>query len=186
MNKALTIIIFIALVFGAVWFLRPNDTIEEGASNSVSATSKTLDLDFDPTHITAEGTTSDFFMGIREPSTDELFLAFPELKKQPHVLTFTSRFCLDCKKMKPLLAAIVPDFSGLNYQSYDILEDKDKAPAVFNTFKPVTVPTVIFIQPDGSIQNVLYNSQDEAQLRAAFNDLSNSSQKTTGAEAAAS
>lgn len=172
MNKALTIIIFIALVVGAVWFLRPGSHPSEAVPNTTTATPSTLDLEFDPSTTTAEGTAGNFFLGIREPSTDELFMAFPELRQKPHVLTFTSRFCLDCKKMKPLLAAIVPDFEHLNYQSYDILEDKDKAPAVFNTFKPVTVPTVIFIQSDGTIQNVLYNSQNETQLRSAFNTLS--------------
>lgn len=111
------------------------------------------------------------FMGVREPKSSELLAVYPELSEQPMLVSFTSKYCLDCKKMKPLVDEIVSSSEGFLYKTYDIMDDAEQYPQVFKTFQPVSVPTLIFITQDGQIEEVLYNLQTKEAISVSLNAL---------------
>jgi thiol:disulfide interchange protein len=58
------------------------------------------------------------------------------------------------------------------------MEDQEKAAALLRTFKPVTVPVLVFIGTDGEIKNVLYNYQSPDTVHAALNQLQSAGVET--------
>ncbi|MGE0200655.1 MAG: TlpA family protein disulfide reductase [Candidatus Melainabacteria bacterium] len=96
---------------------------------------------------------------------------FPAERGRPFVLVFTSRFCLDCKHLKPVLEKQWEAYPGLRHQSLDVMEDRKSHAAVFSAFKPVSVPTLVLVRADGAIADVLYNPHSSADIVTAFDRL---------------
>lgn len=116
------------------------------------------------------------YIGLRKPSPSEIRQSLPEAAGKPALLMFHSKYCFDCKKMRPIIDKLMPEYTGITFLEFDILSDTKAHPAVFNTFKPVTVPVLVFITPDSKIQNVLYNFQNEAAIRNALKPLEDTKQ----------
>ncbi len=114
------------------------------------------------------------FVGLRNVPPQEVHAALPALENKPSVVYFTSKFCLECKKLTPTLEALLKDYPQIHYKKFDILEDKKRFAKVFSTFKPVTVPTIVLISPAGKIQNVLYNEQPRQKVQTALDQLTQS------------
>lgn len=112
------------------------------------------------------------FMGLRQASAEEVRLAFAGTADTPLLINFSSRFCLDCKKMKPIVEEAVAGFPDVKYVTLDIMRDREKHAAVFNTLQPVSVPTFVFVNADGDIENVLYNTQPREAIRMALESIS--------------
>lgn len=111
------------------------------------------------------------FMGIREPNSDELIELYPALSNKPLLVSFTSKYCLDCKKMKPIVADIISSRNDFEFKMYDIIEDAKAFPKEFRVFAPVSVPTLVFVNQDGSIETVLYNQQPKETIETTLNQL---------------
>lgn len=111
------------------------------------------------------------FMGLRHATAREIQAALPEAQGKPVLLEFTSRMCHDCQRLKPVVARILGQFPGVHFKGVDVLEDQNKAAAILRTFKPVTVPVLVFIGTDGEIKNVLYNYQSPDTLHGALAQL---------------
>ncbi|WP_373531638.1 TlpA family protein disulfide reductase [Vampirovibrio sp.] len=112
-----------------------------------------------------------FFMGLRRATPAEVRAALPEAMGRPALIAFTSRFCHDCQRMTPVLSGLMPKHANVYYRKIDVLEEQKKYPAIMRTFKPVSVPLLVFISPQGEIQNVLYNYQKPESLAAALRQL---------------
>ena len=120
----------------------------------------------------SEAGESAMFMGLRHATATEIRDTFPDARDKPLLVSFSSRYCLDCKKMDPIVKKEMAAFPGVTQVTFDIGQDRKTHPGVFNAFKPVSVPTLVFIRPDGTIANVLYNDQPPAAVRAALHTIS--------------
>ncbi len=67
-----------------------------------------------------------------------------------------------------------------------MMDDQKKYPALFRTFKPVSVPVMIFVDASGEIRNVLYNYQPKEEIVTAINQLQTSSNVAASKSKAAS
>jgi thiol:disulfide interchange protein len=119
----------------------------------------------------AETTDPAMFMGLRHATPHEIHTVLPEAIGKPVLLEFGSRLCHDCQRLAPVVDALQPKYSGIYFRKVDVLTDHDKAPALLRTFKPVTVPLLVFIGADGQIRNVLYNYQPPETVDAALKRL---------------
>lgn len=111
------------------------------------------------------------FVGLRHATPQEIRSVLPENVQRPVLLEFTSRFCGDCRRMAPVVSRLASHYPRVSIRRLDVLEDRDKAPAVFRTFQPVSVPVLVFIAPNGVIRDVLYNEQPVERVSAAFRTL---------------
>jgi thiol:disulfide interchange protein len=125
---------------------------------------------------TTETVDESLFIGLRHASAREVRAALPESVGKPTLLEFSSRLCHDCQRMKPVLAKLTPRHPQVVFKQVDALDDRKKLPAVFRTFKPVSVPMLVFIDPQGEIRNVLYNYQSPETIEAALIKLEQQSQ----------
>lgn len=111
------------------------------------------------------------FMGLRHASAREILAVLPEAQGRPMLLEFSSRLCHDCQRLAPVLRKVTGQHPGVYFRKIDVMEDKDKYPALFRAFKPVSVPMMVFIDGKGEIRNVLYNYQKPAVIAAAIDTL---------------
>jgi thiol:disulfide interchange protein len=111
------------------------------------------------------------FIGLRRAKATDIKAAMPDAAGKPALLAFSSRFCHDCQRMAPVLSDLMPKHPNIYYRKIDVLTDQEKYPAILRTFKPVSVPLLVFINPKGEIQNVLYNYQKPEALKAALQTL---------------
>jgi thiol:disulfide interchange protein len=112
-----------------------------------------------------------WFSGLRRAKASDIKAAMPDAVGKPVLLAFSSRFCHDCQRMAPVLSDLMPKHPNVYYRKVDVLSDQQKYPAILRTFKPVSVPLLVFINPKGEIQNVLYNYQKPEALKAALQTL---------------
>ncbi len=111
------------------------------------------------------------FLGLRKASPSEIRAAVPEAGQRPILVEFTSRFCHDCQRLSPVVTSLMPKYPSVYLRHADILEDREKAPVLFSTFKPVSVPVLVFIDRRGVIRDVLYNVQPSEKIAAALQAL---------------
>lgn len=116
------------------------------------------------------------FLGLRKASPAEIRAAIPEAGNRPILVEFTSRFCHDCQRLRPVVSSLVPKYPSVYLKQADILEDREKAPVLFRAFKPVSVPVLVFIDHHGTIKEVLYNAQPPEKIAMALHSLHHGSQ----------
>ena len=114
---------------------------------------------------------SRMFLGIKRVPPKEIQALLPELKGKPGVIEFHSKLCHDCKRVTPLMEKLVAACPGVVFKKFDILEDRKKAPAVFKSFNPVSVPILVFVDKKGKIQDVLYNNHTQAELAESLDSV---------------
>jgi thiol-disulfide isomerase/thioredoxin len=103
---------------------------------------------------------------------EQVLTALPGLKQRPMVLEFRTNLCADCQALAPVLDKVAKAVPTVGVMVYNLDTDRKQNPALFNLFKPLTVPTLLFITPSGQVQAVFSDhppSQD--QLLTAFNEL---------------
>ncbi len=111
------------------------------------------------------------FVGLRKPAMQEIADVWPAAAKHPALLEFGSRFCTDCQRIKPVIEKLLPHYPTLAYHHVDVLEDVDKQAAFIHTFKPVSVPVMIFMNEKREITQVLYNYQSPEAVKATLDTL---------------
>jgi thiol:disulfide interchange protein len=121
------------------------------------------------------------FIGLRHATPKEIKAALPEATGKPLLLDFKSRLCHDCKRMAPIVKQALAQHPNIHFKEVDVLDDTKKYPALFRTFKPVSVPTLVFISSKGEIKNVLYNYQKPEVVAAALSKLERQSSKAPNA-----
>lgn len=126
------------------------------------------------------------FYGLKHATPQEIYAAIPDAKQdQPLLVEFRSQFCLDCKKMTPVLDELLPKYPTIQTRFYDMMKDRTKFAQVFNTLKPSTVPVLIFVAPGGEIINVLYDFHPKEELTTALKTLQSAGAPTEAPKAAA-
>ncbi len=99
------------------------------------------------------------FQGIRNPTPNEIHAAIAGSKGKPLLIEFKSKFCLDCKRMSPIIENLKGSYTRIQFNEFDIQELSSHYPLVYKVFHPTTVPAFVFVQPDGRIKNVLHGYQ---------------------------
>lgn len=112
----------------------------------------------------AAGPEQYMFMGVRHVPPAEIHQLIPQSQGKPTLIEFHSRLCHDCRRMAPVLEKLVTACTGVNFRKYDILEDKQAHPDVFRSFKPVSVPILVFVDSQGTTREVLYNYQEPSAV----------------------
>ena len=68
----------------------------------------------------------------------------------PTILTFTSTMCMDCQKIKSVLADIEPEYSDkINFEYVQALDKNKKVKDSIKKYSVVLVPTIILLDKDG-------------------------------------
>lgn len=116
----------------------------------------------------AAGPDAVMFMGVKQVSPQEIHTLIPGSKGKPTLVEFHSKLCHDCRRMAPVLDKLVTACTGVNFRKYDILEDKKTHPDVFRTFKPVSVPILVFVDSKGVTRDVLYNYQKPEAVKQSL------------------
>jgi thiol:disulfide interchange protein len=119
----------------------------------------------------AEALDDSLFVGMRHVSAPDVQQVLPETVGKPSVIYFGSRLCHDCQRMAPVVAQVMPQYPNVYFKKFDVFEDKSKSPAVLHTFRPVSVPILVFINPQGEIRNVLYDYNKPEVVTSALNSL---------------
>ncbi len=135
------------------------------ASDSVSGFSSDADI------LMGASPARAMFSGVNKVSAEKIKALFPGTQGKPLFVEFKSKYCLDCKRMTPLLEGLFPSYPEMETHIYDIKADAKKNSAVFDAFKPSIVPILLFIQPDGSTQEVFYGYHPKAELKKALDRL---------------
>ncbi len=115
------------------------------------------------------------FSGIKPVTSEDIKAIYPEMAGKPLLIEFRSKYCLDCKRMAPVLEGLFPHYPNMQTRVYDIKTDRKKNRAVFEAFQPSIVPILVFVRFDGTIQNILYGFHPKADLKGEL-DLLNSAQ----------
>lgn len=155
-NKIRLIAIFLFTVLMALAFQFYKAGMQPG-NTSIESDAKTVD--------------ESLFIGLRHASPAEVRATLPEAVGKPTLLDFGSKLCHDCQRMAPVLSQLMPKYPNVYFRKIDVLDDHKKYPAIFRTFKPVSVPMLVFISPTGDIRNVLYNYQKPETVAAAITEL---------------
>ncbi|MEM0952198.1 MAG: thioredoxin family protein [Cyanobacteria bacterium P01_H01_bin.74] len=112
--------------------------------------------------------------GIKEVSPKALkpLLQTVNPASTPTVLFFNSKFCYDCKKMKPVIQQLADENqASLVVYPIDLLAPQKSDAPIISAIRPVTVPTLVFISETTKITTVLYNYQPEMALRDALSTI---------------
>jgi thiol:disulfide interchange protein len=111
------------------------------------------------------------FEAIREANPKHVHEVLPESVGKPLVVEFHSKLCGDCKRMAPHVAAVFARYPQVVTKIYDIQDDRKKFMEVFQVFNPLTVPILVFLRPDGTTMDVLYDYHPEAEIDAKMKEL---------------
>ena len=72
----------------------------------------------------------------------------------PAMKVYTSTMCLDCQKMKGVVKEIEPEYKNkINIISINALDNRKSVQDEIKKYGVVLVPTIIYINSDGTIKN---------------------------------
>jgi thiol-disulfide isomerase/thioredoxin len=72
----------------------------------------------------------------------------------PTMKVYTSTMCLDCQKMKGVVKEIEPEYKNkINIISINALDNRKSVQDEIKKYGIVLVPTIIYINSDGTIKN---------------------------------
>jgi thiol:disulfide interchange protein len=170
--RLLLVFLFVGLLIATFYFFQPG-MLKKSASKVVVPASVQLSPKQLPGN--SPSLNESHFIGLRHAQAKEIQAALPEADGKPVLLEFSSRMCHDCQRLKPVVSQELQKFPGIHFKSVDVLEDQEKAASLLRTFKPVTVPVLVFIGTEGDIKNVLYNYQTPDIVRNALSQLQSQS-----------
>ena len=92
----------------------------------------------------------------------------------PTVITFTSSMCMDCQKIKSVLAEIEPNYSDkVNFEYVQALDKSKKVKDSIKKYGVVLVPTMIFVDKNGKQLNKIEGFLEKEKLEAEIEELIN-------------
>ncbi len=160
-NKVRLIAVFLFTVM-LVLLLRVYQGLHtEGASAAVNPRDSKASVPLDES----------LFVGIRHASSAEIRQVLPSAQGKPAVLYLGSRLCYDCKRLSPLVVQLMSQHPEMGFKKLDVQADQHTEAAILRTFKPVSVPVVVFINQQGEIRNVLYDYQSPDVLANALKSI---------------
>lgn len=85
---------------------------------------------------------------------------------KPMIVDFSATWCPPCRQLKPIFEKLAEDFRGrITFVTIDV----DDNPEISSSYGVTNIPTLLFIDKEGQIQNTIVGFQDRDQLLAAIN-----------------
>lgn len=90
----------------------------------------------------------------------------------PQVIKFSSKLCLDCKKIKTCFDDLKPEYQNkINFVEYDVQSNDKDISAAIDKYNISLVPTVIYIGKDGKEVRRTEGFVDKNTLKKYFDEL---------------
>ena len=92
----------------------------------------------------------------------------------PTLITFTSTMCLDCQKIKSVLADVEPKYiNKINFEYVQALEKNKKVKDAIKKYNVVLVPTLIFLDKEGNQLSKFEGFMEKDQLISEIEEVIN-------------
>lgn len=92
----------------------------------------------------------------------------------PTIMTFTSTMCMDCQKIKSVLAEIEPEYSNkINFEYIQALDKSRKVKDAIKKYGVVLVPTIIFLDKDGKQLSKIEGFMEKDKLISEIEEVIN-------------
>lgn len=83
-------------------------------------------------------------------SESESVSAAKHVEGKPQVIKFSSKLCIDCKKMKTVFEQSIPEYyNKIEFIEYDVQSSDKKVQEEINNYNITLVPTIIYINNAG-------------------------------------
>jgi len=93
---------------------------------------------------------------------------------KPQIVKFSSKLCSDCKKMKGVFEAVMPQYSGtVEVIEYDIEKNDKNINDAINKYDVDLVPTVVYIDKNGKVVRKTEGYIDKHKFEAYVKELLN-------------
>ena len=91
---------------------------------------------------------------------------------KPTVVKLYSSMCLDCKKLDSVTKEVMPMYADkINYQTYNVQNKEKGADEYVKKYDVTLVPTMIFLNKDGSLFKKTEGYLEKRQLEQILNIL---------------
>lgn len=114
---------------------------------------------------------SGLYKGVTFVAPEKIQILFPKSNNKPKFIEFKTRFCAACKKMKPTIEALKPQYPDIDFYIIDIMQGQAQYKPVIEAFNPSVVPIIILANHNGEVINVLYDEQSPESLRLGLDCL---------------
>lgn len=92
----------------------------------------------------------------------------------PTLITFTSTMCLDCQRIKSVLADVEPMYiNKINFEYVQALEKNKKVKDAIKKYNVVLVPTLIFLDKEGNQLSKFEGFMEKDQLVSEIEEVIN-------------
>ena len=93
---------------------------------------------------------------------------------KPQIVKFSSKLCSDCKKMKGVFEAVMPQYSGtVEVIEYDIEKNDKNINDAIDKYDVDLVPTVVYIGKNGKVVRKTEGYIDKHKFEAYVKELLN-------------
>lgn len=93
---------------------------------------------------------------------------------KPQIVKFSSKLCSDCKKMKGVFEAVMPQYSGtVEVIEYDIEKNDKNINDAIDKYDVDLVPTVVYIDKNGKVVRKTEGYIDKHKFEAYVKELLN-------------
>ncbi len=91
---------------------------------------------------------------------------------QPKIVKFSSKLCIDCKKIKTCFDELKPKYQDkISFVEYDVQSNDKEVSNAIDKYGVTLVPTVIYIDSKGQETRRTEGFVDKKSLEAYFNEL---------------
>lgn len=91
---------------------------------------------------------------------------------QPQVIKFSSKLCIDCKKLKTCFDELKPRFEDkINFIEYDVQSTEKEVSDAINKYGISLVPTLIFVDKNGKEIRRTEGFVEKNTLESHYNEL---------------
>lgn len=81
----------------------------------------------------------------------------------PMVVDFSAEWCPPCRKLKPTFESLKEEYKGkIDFVSVDV----DSLPALAAKYDVSSIPSLIYIAPDGAVKHTTVGYQEASEIKA--------------------
>lgn len=95
---------------------------------------------------------------------------------KPAVIDFSSRFCYECRQLRPKLEALEKQFPNIAFEMVNIQSKEAQDKKRLDAFKVITVPYVAFVDASGNVKQVIAEDVSPEVLTKAAHSIELQSQ----------
>ncbi|MDD3150771.1 MAG: thioredoxin family protein [Candidatus Gastranaerophilales bacterium] len=113
------------------------------------------------------------FYTIKSPSENIGSISFAS-NHQPYVYKFSSKLCMDCKKLKQTMDTVKPNYSKeIVFVDVNVNSPDRNSQMLVKKYDVKLVPTLVFVDKDGNMVKKIEGSMPKAELEKYLEELKN-------------